>query len=145
VAAVVRNQVTGMCADATGTGSVADSTLAQQDYCASGKSDNQMYQPVSLSNGNFVLRNVKSGLCLDVDGREAVDPGTVLYLRYCLVGSDDNQMFRKRQRSNGFQLVNLKSKLCLDVQGTQGNQNLPGQSLILSTCSTGANTIWTFG
>lgn len=142
---VIRNKVTGMCVDVPNYGSVENSTPVTQYYCRSGSSDNQMYEKISLANGNFVLRNVKSGLCVDVDGSGAVKAGANVYLRACLFGKQDNQMFRKKAQGSGFYLVNVKSGLCLDVSNENGDNDQPDQQLTLYTCSPDDDHIWSFG
>ncbi|GLY28881.1 RICIN domain-containing protein [Kineosporia sp. NBRC 101731] len=142
---VLRNLVTGFCADLDGTGTVAENVLVRQRACSPGSGDNQEYQTVKDQDGSFLLRNVKSQWCLDVNGSGSVNSGVAVNTHNCLFGSRDNQMFRARAQGNGFYLVHVKSGLCLNVANPDGSNKVAGLKLTLYPCHPDDDHIWRFG
>ncbi|MBT0768518.1 RICIN domain-containing protein [Kineosporia sp. J2-2] len=143
---VIRNLITGFCADLPGRAAADENVLVRQNTCAPGASDNQQFQTVAAADGTFLLRNVASGWCLDVDGSGSVESGTVVNTHGCLPGSQDNQMFRKQAQGNGFFLVHVKTGMCLNVSNPYGVDNkVADLKLTLYACSAKDDHIWTFG
>ncbi|GAB6898946.1 RICIN domain-containing protein [Kineosporia succinea] len=142
---VLRNRVTGLCADLDGTGTVAENVLVRQRACAPGSGDNQEYQTVKDPDGSFLLRNVKSQWCLDVNGSGTVSSGISVNTHNCLFGTRDNQMFRAQAQGSGFYLVHVKSGLCLNVANPDGSNQVAGLKLTLYPCHPDDDHVWSFG
>ncbi len=140
---ILKNHVTGRCADLPGAGKGKRFGPVEQWLCRPETDDNQRF--VTLPRGKhgaydrFLLQNHKDRYCLDLPTAGAVPSGT--RLREGLCRPKDNQLwYRVPVRGGAWLLVNEKSKLCLDVVGVKSTKlNAP---LAVSTCSMTDDHVW---
>jgi hypothetical protein len=149
---LVKNVMTGLCADIPGRGKGDLQTPIQQSGCTGSSGDNQRWDLVVNDKGGgprgadlFTIRNSKDDYCLDLPGNGAVDHGTHLIEWACSPTKGDNQLWYLAKRSaNTFWIRNYTSnKDCLDVMGTDGAGG-KGAPLTVWPCDPKDDHLWSF-
>jgi Ricin-type beta-trefoil lectin domain len=146
---LIRNVLTGMCADIPGIGPGKGFTPIQEYRCNGSTVDNQLWDLVVKGKGAgpngadlFMIRNSKDGQCVDLEGRGTVASQTRVVENLCIPGSGDNQMwFLQKRGSNSFWIRNsVINDWCLDVEGLRGSQ----AALTIYPCSSSDDHEWSF-
>lgn len=149
---MLRNVMTGLCADVPGTGKGKADGPVQVDECNGTARDNQRWDLVVNQKGTgpggadlFTIRNSKDGLCMDLPGYDPVASTTKVTEWRCDPGSGDNQMWYLDRKAKGrFWIRNDSSNgLCLDVAGVEGAGG-PGAALTVYPCSITGDHLWSF-
>ncbi|MFI1727869.1 RICIN domain-containing protein [Streptomyces acidicola] len=140
---MVKNAVTGMCADLGGSGKGKLGAGVFQEYCYRGNVDNQMwnfekrYEGLGADGADlFQIRNVKDGLCMDLPGTGAVAMRTHVREGTCTGTTADNQLWWLESRGNGQYWIHNKASngMCLEVWGADGSGG-PDARLGVYPCS----------
>ncbi|MCO5994334.1 RICIN domain-containing protein [Actinoallomurus rhizosphaericola] len=148
---LIKNTMTGLCADVPGYGKGTNDGPINQFTC-SRSGDNQLWDLVVNMKGAgphgadlFTIRNSTDNLCFDVPGYGADGPRTFVSEHYCLPGKGDNQMWYLQKRySRHFWIRNYASGLCLDVAGYYGSGGKDAR-LTLFPCDPKDDHVWSFG
>ncbi|GLZ16337.1 hypothetical protein Acsp04_65720 [Actinomadura sp. NBRC 104425] len=149
---LIRNVMTGLCADVPGYGNGKLDGPVEQYNCDGTKNDNQLWDLVVNQKGAgpngvdlFTIRNSKDGLCMDLpDYGRPVKTAQVTEW-HCNPGSGDNQMWYLDKKKDGqFWIRNHSSGgLCLDVAGVKGSGG-PAAKLTLYPCTIEGDHLWSF-
>jgi hypothetical protein len=140
---MLKNAVTGLCADLGGSGKGKIGAGVFQEYCFRGTVDNQMWDFETLYEGLgadgadvFQIRNVKDGLCMDLPGTGAVAMRTHVREGTCTETTADNQLWWLESRGNGQYWIHNKASngMCLEVWGSKGSGG-PDARLGVYPCS----------
>ncbi|GAB2830133.1 hypothetical protein GCM10027176_38220 [Actinoallomurus bryophytorum] len=149
---LLKNVMTGLCADIPGYGDGHMKTPLQQFTCSGSSHDNQQWDLVVNDKGGgpngvdlFTIRNSKDDHCADLPGNGAVDHGTHVTEWACYPGRTDNQMwYLVKKAKNRFWIRNYAShKDCLDVLGTAGSGGKDA-ALTVWPCSSKDDHLWAF-
>ncbi|TDD86871.1 hypothetical protein E1293_09025 [Actinomadura darangshiensis] len=148
---LLRNVMTGLCADVPGFGKGKEDGPVEQFSCDGSTKDNQRWdlvvnQPGAGPGGAdlFSIRNAKDGYCMDVYAYGPPKARTNVSEYYCRPGSGDNQMwYLERKASGRFWIRNRKGGLCLDVAGGTGAGG-SGAQLTTYGCSVNDDHLWSF-
>lgn len=149
---LIRNVVTGLCADVPAYGKGSPNGGLQQHTCDGSSGDNQLWNLVvgSRSGGPqgatlFTIRNAKDGLCLDLPGYGTVQQGDVTEYR-CHPGAGDNQMWYLDRKASGRYWIRAYysvGRQCLDVSGLHGSGGMDAK-LTIFPCSLQDDHLWSF-
>ncbi|MEW1719107.1 RICIN domain-containing protein [Streptomyces sp. NPDC093109] len=148
---MVKNAVTGMCADIGGSGKGKVGAGVFQEYCYRGDVDNQMWNFEKRYEGLggdgadlFQIRNVKDGLCMDLPGTGAVPMRTYVREGTCTGTTADNQLWWLESRGNGQYWIHNRASngMCLEVWGEDGKGG-PDARLGVYPCSPNDDHEWT--
>ncbi|OLT33100.1 hypothetical protein BJF79_35190 [Actinomadura sp. CNU-125] len=149
---LLRNVMTGLCADVPGGGKGQHEGPVEQFTCNGSAEENQHWDLVVNQKGAgpggadlFTIRNSKSGYCMDIWGTGAPALGEHgLLQNLCYPGAGDNQMwYLDRQASGRFWIRTHKGGMCLDVDGTTGAGALHA-GLTAFPCSADDDHLWSF-
>ncbi|TDD86870.1 hypothetical protein E1293_09020 [Actinomadura darangshiensis] len=148
---LLRNVMTGLCADLPGAGKGQEQGRVEQGTCDRSTKDNQRWdlvvnQPGAGPGGAdlFSIRNAKDGYCMDVWGTDPPEPSAQVTQWPCYPGATDNQMwYLERKASGRFWIRNHKGGLCLDVAGGTGAGG-SGAQLTTFGCSLNDDHLWSF-
>jgi hypothetical protein len=148
---VIRNVMTGMCADIPWYGKGQVDGVIQQYGCNASSGDNQRWDLIVHQRGGgpggaspFTIRNSTDRLCMDLPGSGAAADRSEVKENNCRSGGD-NQMWFLDERSNGrYWIRNLVSgHLCLDVAEEAGSGG-EGAKLTIHPCSPSDDHLWSF-
>ncbi|NBM20661.1 RICIN domain-containing protein, partial [Streptomyces sp. GC420] len=123
---LLRNMVTGRCADVPGGGEGQQDGPVNQSTCNSTPEDNQLwdlevrYEEIGPEGSDlFQIRNSKDRLCLDLGEFGARAPSTPVSEYPCNGTTGDNQLWWLDEQEDGnYWIRNYASnQLCLDVAG----------------------------
>lgn len=149
---VLKNRMTGMCADVPGYGMGALDGPVNQFTCDGSSKDNQRWDLiVGQKRGGpgdadlFSIRNSKDGYCLDLPDGGAKPSRTGIFEWHCNPGPGDNQMWYLDKKANGaFWIRNhASSNRCLDVSGYYGSGGRDAH-LTLFDCDAKDDHLWSF-
>jgi hypothetical protein len=135
---VVWPQHSGLCLRPAGgsTGNV----VVEQANC-NGSSASQWWAFIDVPGGYFRIRNEASNKCLNVQGGSTANSAKVIQYPCGGSGTLNDQWGTVYVRTTGnadyYSLVNRKSGRCMNIQG---NTSAAGADLIQYTCSTAANS-----
>lgn len=135
---VVFAQHSGLCLRPTGasTGNV----IVEQVGC-NGSSASQWWAFIDVPGGYFRIRNEASGKCLNVQGGSTANSAKVIQFACGGSSAHNDQWSTVKIRTVGgadyYNLVNRKSHRCMNIQG---GSTASGADLIQFTCSSGANS-----
>ncbi|WP_262403287.1 RICIN domain-containing protein, partial [Actinomadura sp. CNU-125] len=148
---LLRNVVTGLCADVPGFGKGTEDGPVEQYRCTRSTKDNLLWdlvvnQPGAGPGGAdlFTIRNAKDGFCMDVHAYGPPKMRTRVNEFYCRPGSGDNQMWYLERKGPGrFWIRNHKGGMCLEVAGEKG-AGRQGADLLTYPCSMTDDHLWSF-
>jgi hypothetical protein len=147
---LLRNVMTGMCADIEGLDRGAEGWLVHQFTCDKSPTNNQLWDLVVQQKGAgpgganlFTVRNSKDGLCMDLPGQDPVTVGDVTEGR--CAREDRNQLwYLEKKARNRFWIRNHVSQgLCLDVSELNGTGG-PKAKLTVFPCHIKDDHLWAF-
>jgi hypothetical protein len=148
---LIKNVMTGLCADVPGYGNGGLTTPINQFTCRR-SNDNQLWDLVVNDKGAgphgadlFTIRNSMDNYCFDLPGTGAVDGGTHVTENLCYPGLGDNQMwYLDKRSSHSFWIRNyVIHKWCLDVLGTAGAGGKDA-ALTVVQCDPKDDHLWSF-
>ncbi|MEU3185089.1 RICIN domain-containing protein [Streptomyces sp. NPDC006923] len=149
---LLKNTMTGLCADVPNYGKGKLNGPVNQFYCDRSSNDNQRWDLLVSQKGAgpggadlFTIRNTKDGYCVDLPDYGAKPSGTGVYEWHCNPGAVDNQMWYLDERSSGqFWIRNYSSgNRCLDVSGYYGVGGRDAH-LTLFDCNIKDDHLWSF-
>ncbi|MBE1533997.1 RICIN domain-containing protein [Actinomadura algeriensis] len=149
---LLRNVMTGLCADVPKFGKGRPNGPVEQFRCDGTTKDNQLWDLVVNQQGAgpdgadlFTIRNAKDGLCMDLPGYGRPAKTAKVTEWRCNPGGGDNQMwYLDRKEPGRFWIRNHSSKgLCLDVAGVAGAGG-PAADLTLYPCTMTGDHLWSF-
>ncbi|WP_159043269.1 RICIN domain-containing protein [Streptomyces sp. NBRC 110028] len=147
---LLRNAVTGRCADIPGYGKGEVDGKIQQYYCDGTSADNQLwnfevrYKDKGPASANlFQIRNVKDGLCMDLPYYGGAEHGDEVTEYHCDGTTKDNQLWWLEQRgSKTWWIHNYASnQMCLAIKADRGSTD-PSAKLAIGPCRSDRNHEW---
>lgn len=148
---LLRNQLSGHCADLPNFGRGALNGPVREYYCRPGAGDNQTWDLKVTQKGAgpgsanlFVIRNTMDGYCMDLPYYGGKPATTKVTEFHCDGSFNDNQLWWLDKRPNGtYWIRNYSSnQLCLDVTGH--STTAIDLDLTIFTCSDTDDQNWTF-
>ncbi|MEU1800367.1 RICIN domain-containing protein [Streptomyces sp. NPDC019937] len=149
---LLRNAVTGKCADIPGYGKGEVDGKIQQYDCDGTSADNQVwnfevrYKGKGPGSANlFQIRNVKDGYCMDLPYYGGADHGQEVTEFHCDGTTNDNQLWWLESRGDKkFWIHNYASnQQCLAIKADRGSTD-PSAKLAIGPCRSDRNHEWTF-
>lgn len=146
---LLKNVMTGMCAEIVGDGSA--NGRVQQHACGGSADGNERWDLVVGQKGAgpggadlFTIRSTKDGRCLDLPGYGSMEKAGVTEFD-CRPGARDNQMWYLDKRAKAaFWIRNVAADgKCLDVSGLHGSGG-PDANLTIYPCSLEEDHLWSF-
>lgn len=150
---LLRNKMTGKCADLPGTGPGKGRQAVVLGVCNNKSTDNQLWNlEVRYAKGGpggtnlFTIRNAKDGLCLDLEGTGGKPKYTRVLENSCIGTKQDNQLWWLQSRGNGdYWIHNYASdQQCLNVVGWAGEGGV-GSPLEIRPCLVNDDHKWLIG
>ncbi|MFK0046009.1 RICIN domain-containing protein [Streptomyces sp. NPDC090741] len=148
---LLRNSMTGKCADLPGTGRGYSNQAVRQGECNSSSSENQLWDfelhyPRGGPGGANLLqiRNVKDRLCLDLEGTGGAPRNTWVAENQCVGTYKDNQLWWLQRKSDGTYWIHnfASAQQCLNVVGWAGD-SADGAPLEIRPCLVNDDHKWT--
>ncbi|QIQ02062.1 RICIN domain-containing protein [Streptomyces liangshanensis] len=147
---LVRNVLTGLCADVPNYGNGKPDGPVNQFTCDNSTGDNQRWDLVVVRPGGgpagadlFNVRNSKDGYCLDLPNFGGQPASTPVSEWHCNGTTSDNQLWYLEKKSSGkFWIRNLSSaNRCLDVNGYNAGKDA---RLTIYGCALNDDHLWSF-
>jgi hypothetical protein len=135
----IKNDVSGRCADVINNSSAPGARIQQWD-CATRV--NQLWLPVSVGNGYFLLQGYRSGLCLRVQDGSTV-PGTPIEQQPCSSGLPSQWwQWQVADDLGHLVLTSGLGNLCFALSGVYSGRN--GWPIVVNECATTSGQFWRF-
>ncbi|MFI1398172.1 RICIN domain-containing protein [Streptomyces sp. NPDC020681] len=126
---LLKNKMTGLCADILGTGKGRLQGPAVQYKCNNESNDNQLwdftvrYEKKGPGKADlFTISNIKDGFCLDVTGTSTAPKNSQVFENKCSPTTSDNQLWYLESRGNNDWWIRnyTAGGQCLNIAGWAG-------------------------